>query len=147
MGTNFYLRRVKPVEVHPEMHIAKRSAGWRIHFQDSTEGIETPDLYDVEYPRFHSVREIRAVLERGEWQLATEEYEADGTHERWAPGEESLRAFDELCRWNGGSGFTEPAVPYSGDYDHEPGVPYERPVGGTTYRDADGYVFDERGFR
>lgn len=141
MGTNFYLRRVKPVEVHPEMHIAKRSAGWRIHFQDSTKGVDAPDLYDVEYPRFHSVREIRAVLERGEWQLA------DEYGETWAPGAESVAEFDELCRWNGGPRFTKPAVPYSGDYDHEPGVPYDQPVGGTAYRDADGYAFDERWFR
>ena len=141
MGTNFYLRRVKPVEVHPEMHIAKRSAGWKIHFQDSTEGIETPCFDDPDAPAFHSVREIRAVLERGEWQLANE------YGETWAPGEESVAEFDELCRWNGGTGFTEPAEPYYGVYDHAHGVPYDHAVGGTTYRDADGYVFDERGFR
>lgn len=147
MGTNFYLMRVAARPVHDVMHVAKRSAGWRIHFQDSDEGYDEPWGQDApEPPTFHSVREIRALLETGEWQLATEEYEADGTHERWAPGEESLRAFDELCRWNGGPRFTKPAVPYSGDYDHEPDVPYEQPVGGTAYRDADGYVFDERGF-
>ena len=141
MGTNFYLRRVKPVTVHPEMHIAKRSSGWRIHFQDSTEGVDAPDLYDVEYPSFHSVREIRAVLERGEWQLA------DEYGETWAPGAESVAEFDDLCRWNGGPRFTEPAVPYRGAYDHEDGVPYDQPVDGTSYRDADGFVFDERWFR
>lgn len=140
MGTNFYLRRVKPVEVHPEMHIAKRSAGWRIHFQDSTEGVEANYFDEVDAPTFHSVREIRAVLERGEWQLA------DEYGETWAPGEESVAKFDELCRWNGGPAFTKPAVPYCGVYDHEPDVPYDQPVGGTAYRDADGYVFDERGF-
>lgn len=141
MGTNFYLRRVKPVEVHPEMHIAKRSAGWKIHFQDSTEGIETPCFDDSDSPTFHSVREVRAILERGEWQLANE------YGETWAPEEESVAEFDELCRWNGGPYFTNPAVPYSGAYDHGDGVPYDHPVGGTAYRDADGYVFDERGFR
>ena len=67
--------------------------------------------------------------------------------ETWAPGDESVAEFDELCRWNGGTGFTEPAEPYYGVYDHEDGVPYDHAVGGTTYRDADGYVFDERGFR
>lgn len=41
----------------------------------------------------------------------------------------------------------EPAEPYYGVYDHAHRVPYDHAVGGTTYRDADGYVFDERGFR
>lgn len=141
MGTNFYLRRVNPVTVHPEMHIAKRSAGWKIHFQDSTEGVDATGLYDVDHPEFHSAREIRAILERGEWQLA------DEYGETWAPGVESVAKFDELCRWNGGPGFTKPAEPYYCAYDHEPGVPYDHAVGGTAYRDADGYVFDERGFR
>lgn len=140
MGTNYYLRRVKPVTVHPEMHIAKISAGWRIHFQDSTEGVEPCYFEEVDEPRFHSVREIRAILERGEWQLA------DEYGETWAPGEESVAKFDELCRWNGGPGFDRPAEPYYGVYDHEPEVPYDHAVGGSKYRDADGYVFDERWF-
>lgn len=140
MGTNYYLRRVKPVTVHPEMHIAKLSAGWRIHFQDSTEGVEPCYFDGLDAPSFHSTREIRAVLERGEWQLA------DEYGETWAPGEESVAKFDELCRWNGGPGFDRPAEPYYGVYDHEPGVPYDHAVGGSKYRDADGYVFDERWF-
>lgn len=140
MGTNFYLRRVKPVKAYPEMHIAKRSAGWKIHFQDSTEGVETHYFDEMDAPTFHSAREIRAILERGEWQLA------DEYGETWAPGAESVEKFDELCRWNGGPRFTKPAVPYCGAYDHDPDVPYDQPVGGTAYRDADGYVFDERGF-
>lgn len=141
MGTNFYLRRVKPVTVHPEMHIAKRSAGWKIHFQDSTAGVDIDCFDAVDAPSFHSAREIRAVLERGEWQLA------DEYGETWEPGKESVAKFDELCRWNGGTRFTKPAVPYCGAYDHDPDVPYDQPVGGTAYRDADGYVFDERWFR
>lgn len=147
MGTNFYLRRVRPREVHDLMHIAKRSAGWVIHFQDSTEGYADPRDDAPEHPAFHSVADIRNLLKTGEWQLCSEEYAEDGGPERWDPGEESLRQFDELCRWRGGPRFTKPAVPYSGTYDHEPDVPYDQPVGGTAYRDADGYVFDERWFR
>lgn len=149
MGTNFYLMRVRPREVHDVMHIAKRSGGWRIHFQDSTDGWDEPFSTDVQSPpEFHSVREIRALLETGEWQLATEEHEADGTHERWSPGEESLAAFDELCRWNGGQGFDRPAVEKEPDapHDNPPGVPYDHGRWPGEYRDPDGYAFGSRSF-
>ena len=149
MGTNFYLMRVAERPVHDVMHIAKRSAGWRIHFQDSEDGYDEPWGTDApEPPTFHSVREIRELLETGEWQLATEEYEADGTHERWAPGAESLAAFDELCRWNGGPHFTRPAVEKVPDapYDNPPGVPYDHGRWPGEYRDPDGYAFGSRSF-
>lgn len=149
MGTNFYLMRVAPRPVHDVMHIAKRSAGWRVHFQDSEAGYDEPfGSREPEPPEFHSVREIRALLETGEWQLATEEYEADGTHERWAPGAESLAAFDELCAWNGGPHFTEPAVEYdeARGYVNPPGVPYDHGRLRGEYRDPDGYCFGSRCF-
>lgn len=91
MGTNFYLRRVKPREVHDLMHIAKRSAGWVIHFQDSTDGYAEPHDDAPEPPAFHSVADIRDLLESGDWQLADEYGDV------WEPGEESLREFDKLC--------------------------------------------------
>lgn len=133
MGTNFYLRRVEPREVHDEYHIAKRSAGWRIHFQDS----EAYKHDEVPAPSYHSVADIRSLLKSGEYQLA-DEY---GT--TWEPGSESLEEFAELCAWNGGPKFTEPAREYLGAYDNPPGVPYDHAGG---YRDPEGYRFDSREF-
>lgn len=134
MGTNFYIRRVRPREVHDLMHIAKRSAGWVIHFQDSTEGYAEPRDEAWEPPAFHSVADIRELLKTGEWQMA-DEYGAV-----WEPGEESLREFDELCQWRGGPQFEDkPAGRYP---DGEP--PYEHTGG---YLDPEGYRFESRYFR
>ena len=137
MGTNFYIRRVKPREVHDLMHIAKRSAGWVIHFQDSTEGYADQYYDDPEPPEFHSVADIRALLESGEWQLADEYGDA------WEPGEESLREFDELCRWRGGPAFEANPV---GEYPHgDP--PYESTFGPSDYVDPEGFRFTSVYFR
>lgn len=139
MGTNFYLRRVKPREVHDEYHIAKRSGGWKIHFQDSTEYQNEFYGDGPEPPSYHSVGDIRKLLESGEYQLSNEYGDV------YEPGYESLREFDELCQWNGGPRFTQPAVPYNGRYDNPPGVPYDH-CGTGGYRDPDGYYFDSREF-
>ena len=137
MGTNFYIRRVKPREVHDLMHIAKRSAGWVIHFQDSTEGYADQYYDDPEPPEFHSVADIRALLESGEWQLADEYGDA------WEPGEESLREFGELCRWRGGPAFEANHV---GEYSHgDP--PYESTFGPSDYVDPEGFRFTSVYFR
>ena len=143
MGTNFYLRRVNPRPVHDLMHIAKRSAGWVIHFQDSTEGYADPRDDMPEPPAFHSVADIRNLLKSGEWQLCSEEYAEDGGPERWEPGEESLREFDELCRWRGGPPFEANPV---GEYPHgDP--PYESTLGPSDYVDPDGFRFTSVYFR
>ena len=145
MGTNFYLRRVKPREVYDEYHIAKRSAGWRIHFQDSTtytdqwwRGSDEP-----EPPSYHSVADIRALLESGEYQLS------DEYGRTWEPGWDSVAEFLELCKWMGGSGFTAPAVEKIPDapYDNPPGVPYDHGRWPGEYRDSEGYCFDSGDFR
>ena len=143
MGTNFYLMRVRPREVHDLMHIARRSAGWVIHFQDSTDGYADPRDDMPEPPTFHSVADIRNLLKTGEWQLCSEEYAEDGGPERWEPGEESLRKFDELCRWRGGPQFDGRPI---GSYpDGEP--PYDNGRIGGDYRDPEGYRFTSRYFR
>lgn len=143
MGTNFYLRRVAGRTVHDRMHIAKQSAGWVVHFQDSSAGWADPAEDEPEQPRFRSVAEIRALLEGGEWQLA-DEYDRV-----WPPGEESLRAFDGLCRWRGGPQFEgREALPY-GQRHRCPGHrgPWENDVLGSDYRDEEGYVFTPTDFR
>lgn len=137
MGTNFYLRRVKPREVHDLMHIAKRSAGWVIHFQDSSDGYAEPHDEVPDPPEFRSVAEIRDLLESGEWQLA------DEYGDTWGLGDESLREFDELCRWRGGPRFEDrPAGRYP---DGEP--PYSSDGLGGDYRDEQGYQFTSINFR
>lgn len=134
MGTNFYLRRVKPREVHDRMHIAKRSCGWLIHFQDSAAGYAESYDDSPEPPAFHSVADIRNLLASGEWQLA------DEYGETWEPVEESLREFDKLCKWRGGPQFDGRPV---GRYpDEEP--PYEHTGG---YVDPEGYQFTSTYFR
>lgn len=137
MGTNFYIRRVKPRVVHDEMHIAKRSWGWVIHFQDSTAGWQHtyPD-YEDRPPSFRSVREIRALLETGEYQLA-DEY--DNT---WEPGEESLNEFDELCRWRGGDKWEDNPV----NYNYPDGDPPYQSVLRDSYEDVDGFSFTSADF-
>lgn len=143
MGTNFYLRRVKPREVHDLMHIAKRSAGWVIHFQDSSDGYAEPRDEAPDPPEFRSVAEIRDLLESGEWQLA------DEYGETWGPGAESLRAFDELCAWRGGPAFEGgQSVPYSLRNRHpDHRGPWEGDVLGGDYRDAEGFAFTPTDFR
>lgn len=137
MGTNFYIRRVEAHQVRERMHICKRSGGWKIHFQDSTCGYDSYDCVCPEPPSFHSVRDIRGLLESGEWQLE------DEYGQTWKPGKESLDEFDELLRWNGGPRFTKPAVIKQPNtaYDLPPDTPYDHGGYLGEYRDADGYAF------
>lgn len=131
MGTNFYLRKVKPREVHDEYHIAKRSSGWKIHFQDSSEYSFEPSS-----PSYHSVDDIVRHLESGEYQLSDENGNV------WAPGEESLGEFMRLCGWNGGSECD--GKPCSRYPDGNP--PYYD-MGPRDYRDPQGYIFTPDDFR
>lgn len=133
MGTNFYLRRVKPREVHDEYHIAKQSAGWLIHFQDSTPYQEWNDA-----PSYHSVDDIMRLLESGEWQIS-DEYGCV-----IEPGEDSVKKFEKLCSWVGGKRFegNEPK-PYSrfdDCKDDRPFIPHH------DYRDPQGFCFDRQEF-
>lgn len=138
MGTNFYLRRVKPREVHDEYHICKTSAGWVVHFQDSSHP-QSEYFSDDEWapPSFHSVADIRNLLKSGEWQISNEYGDV------CEPVEESLREFDRLCAWRGGPQWDgAPANPHypSGD------PPYENTALSGSYRDPDGYLFTHTDF-
>lgn len=130
MGTNFYLRKVKPRLVYDEYHIAKRSYGWKIHFQDSEEY-----KYEDDSPSYHSVDDIRRLLESGEYQLA-DEYDTT-----WKPGEESLKEFDDICKCNGGKEYEgKPCSKYP--YGKPPYDYYDY----RGYRDPKGYHFDSHYF-
>lgn len=129
MGTNYFLRKTKPRLVYDEYHIAKQSAGWRIHFQDSE-----AYRFDEDAPSYHSVDDIRRLLESGEYELA------DSYGRTW--GELSVAEFEDLCKWNGGAHCD--GKPFS-DYphgeppwDHFPGSP--GCLGG--YRDPQGFFFE-----
>lgn len=133
MGTNFYLRRVRPREVHDLYHVGKRSYGWKPSFEAYTPYSEGWGLSEVEgdedpRPAVHSIDDIECLLESGEWQLE------DEYGQRWAPGEESLEAFrSELLSWDGGQHL---------DPDFEP-----RDHGTGHYRDPKGYEFYRGEFR
>lgn len=87
MGTNYYLRRVKPREVYDEYHICKCSAGWKVHFQDSSEY-----KWKENAPSYHSTEDIKYLLSTGEYQLVNKY--GDLTE----PGAESLAAFHKLLK-------------------------------------------------
>lgn len=120
MGTNFYLQKARPIEVRPCFHICKRSAGYRVHFQDSSAQEFSAGEIDppVECPDFHSVAEIRALLESGEWNLADE-------YGRTWEGTEALDELYDLLNWDGGEFCEEPEESY---------------IGGD-YRDGEGFLF------
>lgn len=144
MGTNFYIRCTEPKKDHLRMHIAKRSFGWKIHFQDSDEGwTNADDGPQPEHPEFHSVAEIRKLLKSKKWQLE------DEYGDTWAPGQESVDMLSELLKWNGGTQFTKPAVVKqpNTEYDNPPDTPYDHGGYPGEYRDKDGYAFTSRWFR
>lgn len=133
MGTNYYIKRVKPRLVYDEYHIAKISAGWRVHFEAYPHSAEDYpyEPCDEERPEVASVADIRALLESGEYRLTNENYE------EWEPGPDSLEKLDELLAWNGGPAFDgRPCGRYP---DGEP--PYENDGLPGSYRDPEGFVF------
>ena len=70
MGTNYYIRKARPVEAYPTFHVCKLSAGWNVHFQDSERNND--ECAREECPAFHSAADIRNLLSSGEWALADE---------------------------------------------------------------------------
>jgi hypothetical protein len=66
MGTNYYLKSKTPrvIEVHDEVHIAKKSCGWRPLFQASDRTEHTPAV--------NSVADIKQLCESGEWEIENE---------------------------------------------------------------------------
>lgn len=139
MGTNHYLRRVRPRELHDEYHICKTSGGWVVHFQDSTAHQDEHHGDDGwAPPSFHSVADIRDLLKTGEWQISNEYSEV------CEPGEESLREFERLCAWRGGKAFEgKPPNPRYPEGD----PPYESVRLNGSYRDPEGYLFTTEDFR
>ena len=129
MGTNYFLRKTKPRLVYDEYHIAKQSAGWRIHFQDS-------EVYRFgeDSPSYHSVDDIRRLLESGDYELA------DEYGRTW--GKLSVAEFDELCKWNGGARYDGKSP--SSYPDGEPPWEHDPYRGG--YRDPQGFVFESEEF-
>lgn len=88
LGTNFYIRKKVPT-IHEEVHICKRSYGWRTSWQATTE---------MEPWAITSVEDIREYLRTDDWELVDEYGEV---HEDWE------REIDELVNWDGGVGGTE----------------------------------------
>lgn len=76
MGVNYYLRASKPRLVFDEYHIAKVSAGWRPHFQDSEDALNAPRSEDEpQAPSYHSVADIRNLIRSGDYTIVDEEGE------------------------------------------------------------------------
>lgn len=93
MGTNYYIRKARPVESHPTFHVCKLSAGWNVHFQDSE---DNPDsCAPAECPAFHSAADILNLLSSGEWVLADE-------NGRTWDGDAALEEFASVCSRRGG---------------------------------------------
>ncbi len=70
MGTNIYLRRKEPrmVPEYDEVHVCKKSGGWRVHF----DGSSAIDGGDEHRPRIGSMDDLRGYLGTGEWELVDE---------------------------------------------------------------------------
>lgn len=120
MGTNYYLQRAEPIQVRPCFHVCKRSAGWNVHFQDSTgQDFEACEIDPrPECPEFRSVADIRELLESGEWLLA------DENGRTWEGGE-ALDELYDLCNWDGGDMCEDAQDAYMG----------------RDYRDPEGFLF------
>lgn len=71
MGTNYYLKRTKPILCFPEFHVGKKSAGWLGLF----EATGTNDFhfeFETQKPAVTCVEDIRAAVASGEWELVDE---------------------------------------------------------------------------
>ena len=78
MGTNIYLQRKEPrmVPEYDQVHVAKISYGWKVHFDGSSAANNGWD-YDYEAdgatrPRIGSMDDLRGYLSSGEWELVDE---------------------------------------------------------------------------
>ena len=75
MGTNIYLQRKEPrmVPEYDQVHVAKISYGWKVHFDGSSAAGTSWD-YDDDgaRPRIGSMDDLRGYLSTGEWELVDE---------------------------------------------------------------------------
>lgn len=109
MGTNYYLRRREPC-IRPVIHIAKASWGWRTSWQSTTAGEWSKwcdeDMMELDYSlpwSIHSVADIRAYLETGDWEIVDEYGDVHGDDvisslESWMPDG------GEYCDYHDGAG-------------------------------------------
>lgn len=81
MGTNFYIRRTKPVLCFPEFHIAKRSFGWKPLHQANTYA-EDAFSFETERPVINSREDIRRYVDSGEWEIV-DEYGTEHTYDEF----------------------------------------------------------------
>ena len=72
MGTNVYLRRKVPrmVPEYDEVHVAKMSGGWRVHFDGSS--MDEWREPDDPRQRVGSMADLRGYLDTGDWELVDE---------------------------------------------------------------------------
>lgn len=92
MGTNYYIRKARPVEAYPTFHVCKLSAGWNVHFQDSERNHD--ECAREECPAFHSAADVRNLLSSVEWVLADE-------NGRIWEGDAALEKFASICSRRG----------------------------------------------
>lgn len=71
MGTNYYLRRTKPVLCFPEFHLGKKSAGWKGLFQASDYS-DFEFIFETQKPPINSIADIREAVASGEWEIVDE---------------------------------------------------------------------------
>lgn len=121
MGTNYYIRKARPVEAYPTFHVCKLSMGWNVHFQDSEDNADS--CAGAECPAFHSAADIGNLLSSGEWVLV------DENGNSWE-GDAALEEFGSVCSWRGGDRCESPRDGYLG----------------RDYRDPEGFLFSSVDF-
>lgn len=82
MSTNYYIRKVKPIEVRPEFHIGKRSCGWKALFESYHSDAQYVYNVGVDRPYVDRVSDIKALVESGEWEII-DEYDETVTYEQF----------------------------------------------------------------
>ena len=82
MGTNYYIRKVKPIEVRPEFHIGKRSCGWKPLFESYHSDAPYGYNISVDRPYVDRVSDIKALVESGEWEII-DEYDNTVTYDQF----------------------------------------------------------------
>lgn len=95
MGTNYYLVRKEPRQVHDRYHIAKRSFGWKPCFEGYPyQGAFAHDEEDPHRPAISSIEDIKAAYDSGDYDIVDENDEKLV----WEEFKE------QVIDWNGGPG-------------------------------------------
>ena len=98
MGTNFYLQSHVPIHAYPQIHLTKRSWGWKPLFEEHEEGEEIERYGDyftngIRIPEIKSINDIKAAVESGAWKIV-DEYGEQYTWDEFYRG---------AVQWNGGN--------------------------------------------